>query len=267
MPLTRVARKAGQARIWLQSVLGPLDWPSALLLSVFRTRPPRWFSHIWIRPRLLKGLWLRIDPTRMSHFTIYEELLIENAYDLDLLRFTPDAVIDCGAFEGYFSLLASARYGHVPIVAFEPNAENFKGLVANIGGNRLSIEPRASAVSIRDGVAQFAGGGCGGHLTGAGGAESVGVPVVDLRRAIAGLNATHLLLKIDVEGEEQVILPEIIGSLPRICAIFFEWHHGADSFRRVAATLEASGFSVAERRRVVQPESGEVFIDAFAQRA
>ena len=93
------------------------------------------------------------------------------------------------------------------------------------------------------------------------------MPVVDLRRVMAGLNATRLLLKIDVEGEEQVILPEIIGGLPRTCAIFFEWHHGADSFQRIAATLESSGFSVAERRRVVRPESGEMFIDAFAQRA
>lgn len=277
MPFTRVARKAGEARIWLGSVLGPFDWPAALLLAVFRTRPPlgngpidrtarRLFSYVWIRPRLLGGLRLRIDPTRMSHFTIYEEVLIDNAYDLDMLGFTPDAVIDCGAFEGYFSLLASARYGKLPIIAFEPNAENFAGLVANIGGNHLTIDARAAAVSTRDGVALFAGSGCGGRLAD-GGDQSVGVPLVDLRRVIAELNPERLLLKIDVEGEEQVILPAIIPGLPGTCAMFFEWHHGADLFHRIATTLEASGFTVHQRRHVVQPDTGETFIDAFAQRA
>jgi FkbM family methyltransferase len=278
MPLVRAARKAEEARIWMASVLGPRDWPSALLLAIFRTRPPvgpgtiaRWarrlFVPVWIRPRRLNGLRLRIDPASMSQFTIYEEVLIGNAYDLDLLAFTPDAVIDCGAFEGYFSLLARARYGEVPIIAFEPNAENFAGLVANIGGNGLSIDARASAVSVRDGVAQFSGDGCGGRITAGGDGQSAAVPLVDLRRVIAELGPSRLLMKIDVEGEEQVILPQILGALPRTCALFFEWHHGADLFDRAVALLERAGFSVEERRRVVQPDSGETFIDAFAQRA
>jgi len=262
----------------MASALGPRDWPAALLLAIFRTRPPvgngmiarvarRLFAHVWIRPRRLNGLRLRIDPASMSQFTIYEEVVIGNAYDLDLLAFTPDAVIDCGAFEGYFSLLARARYGDVPIVAFEPNAVNFEGLLANIGGNGLSIDARASAVSVRDGVGQFAGGGCGGRLTGAGDAQSVGVPLVDLRRVIAELEPSRLLMKIDVEGEERVILPELLGALPRTCAMFFEWHHGAELFEAAVALLERAGFSVTERRRVVQPDTGATFIDAFAQRA
>ena len=31
---------------------------------------------------------------------IYEEMFIEGAYDLDLVAFVPDAIVDCGAFEG-----------------------------------------------------------------------------------------------------------------------------------------------------------------------
>jgi FkbM family methyltransferase len=277
LPFSRVARKANQTLVWLRSVRSPLDWPAAIALAMFRTRPPqgdgpidraiRWLlPHVWIHPKLLGGLRLRIDPSRMSHFTIYEELLIENAYNLDLLKFVPDVVIDCGAFEGYFALLARAKFGAMPLVAFEPNPENFKGLVANVKGNGLSFDTRASAVSTRDGEAMFAGGGCGGHLTRNGKDRSVRVPLENLRRVIGELGPKRLLLKIDVEGEERAILPDILPSLPQACAMFFEWHHGPDSFHDAVTMLERSGFSVDARRSVVQADTGETFIDAFAQR-
>ena len=109
-------------------------------------------------------MWLRIDPTRMSHFTIYQELLIDDAYDLDLLVFIPDVVIDCGAFEGYFTLLARARFGAMRFVVFEPNAENFEGLVANIKGNGLSIELPGIGGLDQGRRSDVWGGGCGGRL-------------------------------------------------------------------------------------------------------
>lgn len=274
--MTRVSRKLGQMRTWAGSANGPADWPAALLLGFFRTRPPagrglvdravrRVFPYIWIRPRSLAGWRLRINPSRMSQFVIYEEVFMARTYDLAQVAFVPDAVVDCGAFEGYFSLLAKARFPGAPVIAFEPNAENFAGLRANVDANRLEIDSRREAVSTADGEALFAGDGCGGHLAEAGEAGPTGrVLTCDLRRVLAQLASRRLLLKLDIEGEERSLIPAILQTLPAQCAVFFEWHHGDESFQRVTGLMRAAGFAVERHRTMV--DDGVMFIDAFAQR-
>lgn len=274
--MTRISRKLQQVRTWVRSANGPADWPAAVLLGVLRTRPltgdglvdrglRRLFPFIWIRPRLLSGLRLRINPTRMSQFVIYEEVFMDRTYDLGHVTFMPDAIVDCGAFEGYFSLLATARFPGAPVIAFEPNAENFAGLLANIQANRLDVDARCEAVSTADGQALFTGEGCGGHLAGAEAAGQAGtVATCDLRRVLAQIASTRLLLKLDVEGEERSLIPAILQQLPPQCAVFFEWHHGDESFQQVAGLMRGGGFVVERHRTMV--DGGVTFIDAFAQR-
>lgn len=274
--VTRMLRKSRQTLAWARSVRGPADWPAAVALAFFRTRPPtgtgrfdrlvrRICPHIWIRPRLLRGSWLCIIPTRFSHFVIYEEMFIDIAYDLDLLAFEPDAIVDCGAFEGYFSLLARARFACAPILAFEPNPRNFDGLITNVNANQVALDARRAAVSTKDGEATFTGDGCGGRLTSREGADTLPVAVTDLRRVLTELAPQRLLLKLDIEGEELTLLPAILPVLPRQCAIFFEWHHGEIALQSMIALLGESGFTVHRRRTVVN--AGVAFVDAFAQRS
>lgn len=271
--MNRFARKAAQIRAWIRSVDAPGDWPAGFVLAMFRTRPAdpnawltRWiFPHVWLRPKLLHGLWLRMDPSRLSHFVIYEEIFMEGMYDLRRLTFEPDAIVDCGAFEGYFSLLARAHFASAPIIAFEPNADNFDGLIANVRANQLTIDARCAAVSTTDGEAAFEGHGCGGRLS-AGGEAAVRVPVTDLRRVLKEMAPHRLLLKLDVEGEEATLLPELLPVLPQTCAIFFEWHHGEASYAAVADRLTTHGFATS-RLRTNRVDDSTVFIDAFAQRS
>lgn len=272
--MNRLARKVAQIRAWIRSVEAPVDWPAGFVLAMFRTRPAdpgawlaRWvFPHLWIRPKLLRGLWLRMDPSRLSHFVIYEEIFMEGMYDLRRLTFEPDVIVDCGAFEGYFSLLARSQFASARIIAFEPNAENFGGLLANVRANRLTIDARRAAVSTTDGEAAFSGEGCGGRLIAGGHAGTVRVPVTDLRRVLTELAPHRLLLKLDVEGEEATLLPELLPVLPQTCAVFFEWHHGEASYAAVADRLTMHGF-VTSRLRTNRVDDGTVFIDAFAQRS
>lgn len=272
--LTRVERKLAEIQRWVDSVDGVADWPAAIALSVFRTRPPagndvvsRWIRRlvpaILVRPARLCGWSVRLNPGDLAQYVIYEEMFIEGAYDLSLVAFVPDAIVDCGAFEGYFSLLAAVRYPGVPVTAFEPNARNRAGLSSNVARNAAPVAVRAEAVSTHDGSANFVGGGCGGEL-GAPGADAVLVPVVDLRGVIAGLRCERLLLKMDIEGEESLLLPALLPMLPRACAIFFEWHHGADAFERMSGMLAANGFQTQTIH--LKTLGGTLFIDAFAQR-
>ncbi|HEX8029242.1 MAG TPA: FkbM family methyltransferase [Vicinamibacterales bacterium] len=273
--LSRIERKYGQMQRWVDAVGSVADWPAAMVLSMFRTRPAdgpglvaRWsrklFPHVWIRPAMLGGFSVRLDPGNMSHFVIFEEVFMEGVYGLGAISFTPDAIVDCGAFEGYFTLLAASRFPGVPIVAFEPDHRNLAGLRANLGRNHLAIDVRPAAVSTKDGMAAFSGGGCGGRL-GEDSPNAVTVPVTNLCRVISELASKRLLLKLDVEGEEATLLPALMAVLPKQCAIFFEWHQGRDEYQRAVSLLAANGFVTSlTRENVVDDRT--VYIDAFAHR-
>lgn len=273
--LRRAERKLAEVQRWVDSVHSIGDWPAAITLGMLRTRPAvgngfgarllrAVFPQIWVRPAMLRGLAVRIDPSDLTQFEIYEELFIERIYDLGKVSFAPDTVIDCGAFEGYFSLLARARFANVPAVAFEPNPRNFEGLAANVAHNREAITIRAEAVSTSDGIARFSGEGCGGRLSD-GQTGAIDVKVADLRRVINEMTPDRLLLKLDIEGEERRLLPALLPVLPRCCAIFFEWHQGRDEFQQAAALLASHGFAI-EPTRENRVDDATVFIDAFAQR-
>jgi hypothetical protein len=90
------------------------------------------------------------------------------------------------------------------------------------------------------------------------------VPVEDLRRVLATLAPERLLLKLDVEGEEAGLFPALLPHLPRHCAVFFEWHQGAESYARLESELRAAGFAAGAVREHVF--DGVRYIDAFAQR-
>lgn len=273
--LARLERKLAEVQRWVDSVESIADWPAAMALSMFRTRPAegssmaaRWsrrlFPHIWIRPSALGGLSVRIDPSELSQFVVFEEAFMEGVYRLDRVPFTPDAIIDCGAYEGYFSLLAASRFPGVPILAFEPNARNLGGLNANLHRNHVTVDVRPSAVSTIDGTASFSGGGCGGRI-GETSSESIVVPVIDLCRLIAATRSERLLLKLDIEGEEAKLLPALMPVLPMQCAIFFEWHHGRVQYERAVSLLNANGF-VTTLTRENRVDDGTVYIDVFAHR-
>jgi FkbM family methyltransferase len=265
-----IGRKLADLRRWSGSVRTPLDWPAVLLLNLCRTRPAvaravqRVTRTLRVHPAALDGLWTAIDPSQLAQFVVYDEIFITRIYDLDRLHFQPDMIVDCGAFEGYFSLLARARFPGVPIVAFEPDARNFDGLRRHATQQpNLGIEIRCAAVSTTDGEAAFEGAGCGGRLVDSGTARRVAVE--DLRRVIAARAPERLLLKLDVEGEEAHLIPALLPQLPRRCALFFEWHQGADAYARLEADLRAAGFTAGTVRE--HSTDGVRYIDAFAQRA
>jgi FkbM family methyltransferase len=273
--LNRLQQKWNLIDRYVASVSGTSDWPAVLLLSVLRTRPARgssiWarlirmlFPRVYIRPRLLNGLQIGLNPASLDNFVIYEELFVESIYDLSTVRFQPDTVIDCGAYEGYFTLLAKARFSGARLLAFEPQPENYAGLVHNLSLNDLKVDTHREAVSVAAGQMPFSGEGCSGHL-GSDLDSSDRVTVSNLCEVIANTATRRLLLKLDVEGEEEKILPALLSVLPATCAIFFEWHHGLTAFLQTESSLNKAGFEVSCCRRRKLSEDAEL-IDAFAQR-
>ncbi len=124
-----------------------------------------------------------------------------------------------------------------------------------------------AAVSTRDGRAAFQftpDVSDSGRLTEPGSPPATGgttdVDVVDLPAFLRRQAPASLLLKLDIEGEEERLVPALLPVLPRRCAIFFETHRGGAGWDAVDGLLVAGAFSV----RLLRER--DVFRDGFAVR-
>ena len=223
----------------------------------------RIFPDITVRPRLLDGLTLRIDPSDLSHLVVTEEVLLDQVYPLIQVPFEPDVILDCGAHIGVFTLLALSRFPKARLVAFEPDPANYRLLEKQVTTNKLQVDLFHGAVSTRNGEAVFeAGRGCGGTLVAEASAtaKAITVKTWDLADYVQKLGCQRLLLKLDVEGAEEHVLPAIIDALPFECVIFLETHGGQESWQRLSTLLKHHSFTVAAIRR------RELYTDGLAIR-
>ena len=244
-----------------------LDPRGGALASYLRQR---YGAGILVRPSRLGGLRLMIDPTDLSHFLIFEEFFFAGGYDLRKVGFTPTQVVDCGGHIGMFTLLAAHAYPQADRVVFEPNPANTRWIEAQRSHNPgIAFELMRAAVSTVDGETSFAANSsCAGTMikplldhengqpTG-----SYRVQMIDLLRRAEDWKNSRLLLKMDIEGEEEELLPLLIPKLPRQTAIFFETHRGQASWNTLSVILNSHGFETE-----ALGESEGLYIDGFARR-
>jgi FkbM family methyltransferase len=250
------------------------DWPGLTLLGLARyadtTKPDplsraccRLFPVLKVRTDRLDHVAAFMNPADPSHLVIFDEVVAENVYDLSLVPFVPDRIIDCGGHIGFFTARAAGRFPGVPIITFEPMPKNADLLEAMVRGNKLNGEVRRAAVSDRDGSVQFYERiSFGGSMTSevGGVVASHDVPLVNLIKLVDEIAAPSLLIKLDIEGEEENLLPKLIPHLPRQTAVFFETHTSDRGWDLIAAALIAAGFDVRLLR------TREPFRDGFALR-
>jgi FkbM family methyltransferase len=276
---TRRARKEGEAlrqAAALGSAADGLIAAAAMFVAgMAHATPARWGSRMLhglgverlrLRPRRLEGFALAVNPSDSGHTCVVEEFFVPPvAYDLAGIAFDPAAIVDCGAHIGLFTLLARRRFPAAAITAFEPNPVNAGWLRENLLMNGVSgVEVIEAAVSTADGRSAF-------HVTpnqSEGGrladprdrSDTTDVAVIDLPAFVRRLTPGALVVKLDIEGEEERVIPALMAVLPPTCAIFFETHRGAAGWEAVRATLAANAFSV----RLLRER--DVFYDGFAVR-
>jgi FkbM family methyltransferase len=249
------------ADTWNLAVLGFVRGHSFAGEGIIARNGKRIFPRLTVRPRIYAGLGITLDPADVSQLVIAEEVLQQNVYDLSKVPFVPDLIIDCGAHIGLFSLLCRAHFPESRINSFEPNPKNFELLKLNVEVNRANIEIVEAAVSIEQGKGSFtSSASCGGQLADEEVLNGYQVSVADLKKYIPRDQSTRLLLKIDIEGTEEKLLPDVLPLLPATTALFMETHDGPPSWERLSKLLEQSGFGTEVVRR------HEQFTDGFALR-
>jgi len=203
-----------------------------------------------VRPRVLCGKQVVLATRDPSQITIFHEVFLDRVYDLSVVPFEPQHVLDCGAHVGLFTVLAYRHFPRASFTLFEPNPEHVRTLRKMLGANEFAATLFESAVSDHTGSTQFAPTQVMGRLLRdseiAQGAFTVNC--VDLA-AYLGTNVTgNLLLKMDIEGHEMVVLPAILRHLPPSTAIFFETHSGHTGWNTLAELLKEAGFEVHQTR-------------------
>ena len=236
----------------------PWDWPALALLGLARIGffndgrawsgfARRHCASVNVRTSRLGRLAVAMNPADPSHVDIFDEVVIQNVYDLTLVPFTPTHSVDCGAHLGLFTLKAASHYQSLSQTLFEPAADNLAMLAKTIELNRLSVDLHDEAVSDKDGEATFyQRSSCGGSIDQQAGqvVPTHAVKTIDLASFVEKLQSERLLIKIDVEGAEEVIVPKLVPVLPQTTAIFFETHSGEKGWDQVTAALEAASFEV-----------------------
>lgn len=284
MKFSNVRQRLRQIGRHVRLARSPLDLPAFAALGIARGHPfdspgalsaigRRLFPELVLRPKGLGGLAVAVDPRDVTHMIIFDEVVLEQNYDLSQVPFQPDQIFDCGGHIGIFTVLASAYFPGVPLTVFEPNPRNLKWIHRQVAVNQLNAQVVPAAVSVRNGTATFQDSASfGGHLIGnmasADGSPPVAhtggkydVNLIDLPALLRERKPQRLLLKLDVEGEETRVIPALFDVLPDMSAIFFETHHGEAGWESARQQFQNHRFTV-ERRRSM----GD-FVDGLALRS
>lgn len=179
----------------------------------------------------IQGLHFSYDASLRDRY-ILERVIVDNIYSVtDELKDTQ--VIDIGAHIGAFSILAASKGAKV--IAVEPKLGNFDLLLENIANNSLvSITPLKYAIAEKSGVRKIYTSdwcsGCGSlnalvHDT-LSPERYEFVLCISLEDIFNKYSVNKCkLLKIDCEGAEEIILPEVLQKFSDIVdSIAVEFH-------------------------------------------
>lgn len=140
-----------------------------------------------------------------------------------------DQFIDVGANCGFYTLIA-CKAG-VPVICFEPNAENYNFILKNLYHNKFTAEAFQIALSNKPAVLELFGGGEGASLVPNWGgmhntySQLVSVNTLD-HLLSARFDKTCLFIKIDAEGHEFEILTGATKLLKQSLAPTWLIEHG-----------------------------------------
>ena len=163
---------------------------------------------------------------------LMEEVFKEEIYKFETSNPEP-FIIDCGSNIGMSVLYFKNKYPNAKIIAFEPDADNFKLLEENIAQNNFqNVKLHNVAISNESGKINLYfesdKSSTLGNTTSPAwgdrpGFQSITVDAVKLSDYIKDKRVDYL--KLDVEGAEKKVFNDISSHLPNIKELGFEFHH------------------------------------------
>jgi FkbM family methyltransferase len=147
----------------------------------------------------------------------------------------PTRIVDGGANIGMFSVLASGYFPDVPIVCYEPDGENVSHLKRNLELNKIRAEVFSKGLWSSDRTLYFhPADSYTGHVS-----ESPSRFPIE---CVAAKVENGCWLKLDIEGAEYEVLPEILRRGLRPGFISMEIHFNNEKGGLLISILEECGY-------------------------
>ena len=249
-----------------------LDWYTQLPMFRGKRRVLSWLTHLFPRAELRPyraDIRLRGKPGEATFiFSVIEK---GDDFVSHTLRAYPTntTFIDIGANIGVYAIQAAKAFDQGRVFAVEPNPLAFRYLVENAQANMADNMTLCCAAVYSKGQSTIPLKFEPSHLGGASICESrskaIEVLTID-RQWFNNLGPLPgpCLVKIDVEGAEQIVMQELFASdlVSEVQGLLVEFNHeicGA-GVAQLAASLESAGFSEVGRRE------GEKLYDAHYRR-
>jgi len=197
---------------------------------------------------------LVFNPLEVSELSVIDELLPGGMY---LVRHAADMLVDCGSFRGISTIYLQDQVKAPQVLAYEPEPANFHILAHRLARHLPNAVYINAAVGSHSGQVGFEGCGVGGSIS------EKGAPVcmVCLREEKALRNCRSLLLKMDIEGAEMDVLPDLLHVLPQACTIFLETHCPQVAADKLLAPFREACFDVRKLRCREEPDAAATYID------
>lgn len=179
-----------------------------------------------------------------SFLSQFKEIFIDEIYKFSSVGNAP-VIYDIGANLGMGTLYLKRCFPHSKIVAMEADPEIATVLANNVEKNNLSnVTVIAKAAWVNDqGVSFSSDGADGGSILAL--ENCITVPSVSLRKLLESEPGCIDLLKMDIEGAEAMIVPDLLDVLTKVKHIFVEyhsWNNESQQLDEILRTLTASGF-------------------------
>ncbi|HEY0551965.1 MAG TPA: FkbM family methyltransferase [Verrucomicrobiae bacterium] len=191
---------------------------------------------------------LKVSGADITHLWVADEVLLEGVYQLDVVPFTPDVVLDLGANIGLFTLLAARRWPQAHLVCVEPHPTTFSFLCDNLALNGVNAVKLQCAVDAEVGVKFLENDGAV-FQTLSQRASATPVMTLQLDSLVPSRQDLKLLVKMDIEGSEVAVLDHLSARLPENTFVFIELHHGDESLRWIQDWAEKNAFRFSAVRR------------------
>jgi FkbM family methyltransferase len=193
---------------------------------------------------------------------LFQEIFIDGCYRFQTDNESP-LIVDAGSNIGLSILFFKKFYPQARILGFEPDPTTYEKLRTNVGQNGLpNVDLHQCALSDKDGSTEFYHNEIeAGSLLMSVFRERMGGRkiVVPARKLSPFITEDVDLLKLDIEGSEEIVLRELSasGKLRMIKQMHIEYHHhidrSADTLSSMLKLLEVEKFGY---QLAAQPEYG-----------
>lgn len=194
------------------------NYRALCLLEARLGRMPR-FSPGRVR---MNGMEIRF-PDAASFLSTYREIFVKGIYAFPFSGEAP-VILDLGANIGLSVIYFKMLYPGAKVIAYEADPQIFSYLETNVHGNGfMDVELINRAAWHENGTLRFSPEGAdGGRVTQDYTGKQIEVQAVDIAEV---LRTHHFdLLKMDIEGAEELVLPACREGLADIPFIFVEYH-------------------------------------------